>query len=136
MALARCLIIPTLPSFTRTIQSAFEILNIPPYSTSSMQVIRAAYYKRALILHSNRNPGRDTTAAIQDLQCTYQTLKAYINGEEIEVCEDPIKIIIRKWEAKKQDILRREMVAINIVNMSLQKKQPLAKIQRRTSTNS
>ncbi|KAM0145450.1 hypothetical protein ACHAPG_011609, partial [Botrytis cinerea] len=82
------------------------LLNIPPYST--IQEIRRAFLKKAFILHPDRNPGKDTTAAMQDLQCAYQLLQTHINGEEIEPCQDPIKIIIHKWNLQQQAILRKQ----------------------------
>ncbi len=53
-------------------QTPYEILGISP--TASSQEIRRAYKLRALALHPDKNPGRDTTKLFQRLVAAYESL--------------------------------------------------------------
>ncbi|TGO56921.1 hypothetical protein BELL_1373g00020 [Botrytis elliptica] len=116
MSLTRSRMSNTLSSIPSDIQSAFKLLNISPYNTSTMKEIRSAYLKKAFLLHPDRNPGKDTTVAMQDLHYAYQLLQTHINGEAIEPCQDPIKIIIHKWNLQQQEIFRKQERELRIID--------------------
>lgn len=59
------------PSRSRP-QTPYEILGIS--SNATTQEIRRAYKLRALSLHPDKNPGRDTTKLFQQLVAAYESL--------------------------------------------------------------
>ncbi|KAF7894341.1 hypothetical protein EAF00_007855 [Botryotinia globosa] len=116
MALTQSRMSNTLLFLTPAIQSAFKLLDISPYNISTIKEIRNAYIKKAFILHPDRNPGKDTTLAMQNLHCAYQLLQEHINNEPIELTQDPIKAIVHNWNLQQCEIFRKQEGKLRMMN--------------------
>lgn len=66
----------------RDFREYYKLLGIPP--GSSISAIKAAYRKRALELHPDKNPGKDTTPQFQALQQAYAVLSDQRQREQYD----------------------------------------------------
>lgn len=66
----------------------YQLLGIPP--GSNISTIKAAYRKRAIYLHPDKNPGKDTTKQFQALQQAYDVLSDQRQREQYDAeCSVP-----------------------------------------------